>query len=174
MGCKTSFFIMATSAFEVSTAPLLNVSQGPNPVQLYEFGHGTTSSTNPWPALPVGGPFPTNTIIQSDQFMRLDAQWTATGIAQMLPNAQFQSTVYFHRVTGGGTVQVNGPVTLGSNVWGPSNYNLQIPIPAGTLTSGMYEVFLVVNMYADLGGVLSPLPIVISCDFGCITVGAGR
>jgi hypothetical protein len=127
------------------------------------------SENNPNP--PAGLVWVTaNDKIQTDQNLRVNIAWTMSGLLNPFLNADYICTVYFEKM---GIGEVASDFTTPLPIphvptAGSHSYNVNIDVPAGSLSVGVYRLVVSVTTQSTGSGI--GFPIVGFCDCDLIQV----
>ena len=169
------------AGFSVNTSAIPPLTVSGSQVTLWEDDTnalGSFPSENNPPTSPVW--VVANDLVQTDQNLRLDVQWTMSGLMNSMlggvppnpnPNAAIYTCTAYFELMGTGEASVNfsktefhkHPLTPMT----PTFYNVPISIPAGSLNPGVYR--LVVSITTSMTGMIG-VPIVGFVDLGLIQV----
>jgi hypothetical protein len=112
---------------------------------------GVMQNCNTFEVSPVGPDNP-STLIRTDQDWGVHLEWTMTGGLVLNLQEEFRVTVFLEDMSPNDADKQLGPVHVptfaGALGPGPARtYKLDIPAAAGTVSAGVYEVTVLVQLY---------------------------
>jgi hypothetical protein len=126
---------------------------------------GSFPSQNNPPGVPVW--VTANDKVQTDQNLRVNLVWTMSGALNSFLAANYVCTAYFEKMGTGEASSNYSATTAHVPSAVPHSYSLNIPIPAGSLSDGVYR--LVVSLITQSTGGVG-FPIVGFTEIGLIQV----